>query len=269
MQNPIACTTGGYPGEKLERVFRGLADSGFRYVELSAIASPHSRINPEQMAAADIQRLRDQLSAYQLEPVSISGHANLVRGEGVAQFKARIDLAVALGVGIVNTGTGHTESAADEEAFFALAANDLIPYAAARRVHIALETHGGLTGTAIDCLRTLERLDSPWVGINYDPANVLYYRGVRPEQDILAVRDHIIHVHLKDQRGGRGVADFPPLGEGEIDFWTILAALWEAGYSGPLSVELEVKGVTDPGAEDRLRQQSREYIERLVQKSLG
>jgi sugar phosphate isomerase/epimerase len=225
MRNPLACTTGGYPGENLERVFRGLATSGFRYVELSASASPHSRISPEQLTAADLQRLRDQLAAFQLQPVSISGHANLARADGMAQFKARIDLAVALEVSIVNTGTGHTETAQDEDAFFAMATNDLIPYAAERRVHIALETHGGLTGTAADCLRTLERLDSPWVGINYDPANVLYYRGVRPEQDIVAVRDHIIHFHLKDQRGGRGVADFPPLGEGEIDFQALLSAL--------------------------------------------
>ena len=264
MNNPIACTTGGYPGSDLERVLQGISGAGFRSVELSAIPSPRSRIIPEQMSASDLQQFQTRLAGLSLTPVSVSGHADLAQSQGVAQFKRRIEFAAALGVGIVNTGTGHTNTAEDEERFFHWMQSEVIPFAAAHQVKIALETHGGLTGTADDCLKTLERLASPWVGINYDPANVIYYRGVRPESDIRKVAAHVIHVHLKDQHGGQGVDEFPPLGEGDIDFGAIVNTLNEVGYRGPYSVELEVKNVAGPAEEDALRRQCYQFVERLL-----
>ena len=264
MDNKIACTTGGYPGYDLERVLLGLATAGFRYVELSATPSAQSRINPEQMNAEAMRSFRARLAHYDLTPVSISGHSNLAQPAGVEHFKARIDFAAALGVNIINTGTGHTESGEDEERFFANMINTLIPYAMERSVKIALETHSGLTGTAEDCLQTLQKLDSAWVGINYDPANVLYYRGVRPEMDLRKIAPHVIHFHLKDQRGGQGVDDFPPLGEGEVDFRVLVEELRRANYSGPFSIELETKGISDPAAEDVIRRNCRQFTEELI-----
>jgi sugar phosphate isomerase/epimerase len=144
MENKIACATGGYAGHYLDRVLQGLSAAGFRYVELSVIPSPHSRIIPEQMSDHDVKQLRTQLAGYGLTPVSISGHSDLARQEGVDHFKRRLDLAAALEVDIVNTGTGHTSSADEEDRFFAFMKDEVIPYAHARGVKIALETHGGL-----------------------------------------------------------------------------------------------------------------------------
>jgi|YNPNPStandDraft_1061719.scaffolds.fasta_scaffold74342_2 L-ribulose-5-phosphate 3-epimerase len=264
MYSVIACGTTGYPGCGLDRVFAGLASAGFRYVELAAIPSPQARIPVEAMDAAQIQGLRNQLASHGLTAVSLSGHSDLIQPEGVAHLKARIDFAAALGVTIVNTGAGHAESKADEERFFAHMTQEIIPYAAARGVKIALETHGGLTGTAEDCLRTLDRLGSPWVGINYDPANVIYYRGVRPEEDIVRVAAHVIHVHLKDKRGDRGVYDFPLLGEGTIDFRALVATLRVAGYQGPYSAEIEVEGGPSPEEQDQMRRRTYEFMAQLL-----
>ena len=47
------------------------------------------------------------------------------------------------------------------------------------------------------------------------------------------------HFHLKDQRGGKGVLDFPVLGEGELDLPSILRDLAGSGFSGPVSMEIE------------------------------
>lgn len=46
-------------------------------------------------------------------------------------------------------------------------------------------------------------------------------------------------MHLKDKRGGKGVLDFPPLGEGELDLASILRDLTASGFSGPVSMEIE------------------------------
>ena len=39
--------------------------------------------------------------------------------------------------------------------------------------------------------------------------------------------------------GGKGVFDFPPPGDGELDMTGLLAILDEAGYAGPISAEVE------------------------------
>lgn len=264
MQYKIACGLGGYHGHGLERVLRGLADAGFHYVEINAIPSPHSRVVPEQLIGENLERFQALLDSYGLKPVSVSGHSDLTCQPGVEQFKARLDFAARLGVDIVNTGAGHAESTEAEERFFAHMREQLIPYAADRGVKIALETHGGLTGTADDCLRTLAALDSVWVGINYDPANVIYYRGVRPEEDMQKIAGQIIHFHMKDQRGGQGVLEFPPLGEGTIDFAALLQMLAAAGYGGPFSAEIEIKDVPSIEEEDRIRRHSRQHMETLL-----
>ena len=56
------------------------------------------------------------------------------------------------------------------------------------------------------------------IGINYDPGNVIFYGGVRPEDDIPARPTTSRHMHVKDQIGGIGVWNFPQVGTGEVDF---------------------------------------------------
>jgi sugar phosphate isomerase/epimerase len=50
------------------------------------------------------------------------------------------------------------------------------------------------------------------------------------------------HVHLKDKRGGKGVFDFPPLGEGDLDVESLLRDVAGAGFGGPVSLEIEYDG---------------------------
>jgi len=92
----------------------------------------------------------------------------------------------------------------------------------------------------------LEEIGHPWIRINYDPGNVVYYAGVRPEEDIVHARGLIGHVHLKDKRGGKGILDFPPLGEGELDIPAMLGELQDSGFSGPVSMEIEFKDYQFP-----------------------
>lgn len=58
------------------------------------------------------------------------------------------------------------------------------------------------------------------------------------------------HVHLKDQRGGKGVADFPPLGEGDVDIPSILRDLRSIEFAGPVSMEIEFTNYEWPAWDD-------------------
>ncbi|MAE66848.1 MAG: AP endonuclease [Phycisphaeraceae bacterium] len=104
---------------------------------------------------------------------------------------------------------------------------------------------------AIDAVKGHKRF-----GFNYDPSH-LGYQGVDYEKFIRVFPDRIYHVHMKDVWWGRGDGtvgvfgghtdfadprrywDFRSLGHGDIDFESIIVALNDIGYAGPLSVEWE------------------------------
>ena len=108
-------------------------------------------------------------------------------------------------------------------------------------------------------------------GFNFDPSH-LGYQGVDYVRFIRTFGDRMYHVHMKDVWWGRGDGtvgvfgghtsfgdarrhwDFRSVGRGLIDFESIIVALNDVGYSGPLSVEWEdsrmdrVHGATESAA---------------------
>ena len=92
-------------------------------------------------------------------------------------------------------------------------------YAADRNVCITLEIHEGATRTGEISLKLMESVDHPNVGINYDTGNVYYYNeGVDPAEDIKHIAEHVVHVHLKDTKGGKGEGSFVLLARDEWIF---------------------------------------------------
>ena len=116
----------------------------------------------------------------------------------------------------------------------------------------------------------VNEIQSPFVGINYDTGNAIFYGNVRPEEDIISCLPWIVHIHLKDKRGGYKVWDFPALGKGEVDFGKILGLLPPEKRSIPISVEIEFDGKFDHTKDfvDQAVQESFAYLAQL-QKSLG
>ncbi len=129
-------------------------------------------------------------------------------------------------------------------------------------VRFALEVHP--TEIAFDIVtarRALEALNHhPAFGFNYDPSH-LGYQGVHYVQFLYEFADRIFHVHMKDVYwsqscrevgvfGGhtefgdnRRYWDFRSIGRGRIDFESIIRALNDIGYKGPLSIEWEDSGM--------------------------
>jgi len=127
-----------------------------------------------------------------------------------------------------------------------------------QKVNFALEVHP--TEIAFDIAsaeRAIEAVKGhKRFGFNYDPSH-LGYQGVDYVKFIYTFKDRIYHVHMKDVQWGRGDGsvgvfgghttfadprrnwDFRSLGHGDVDFDSIICALNDTGYSGPLSVEWE------------------------------
>ena len=108
-------------------------------------------------------------------------------------------------------------------------------------------------------------------GFNFDPSH-LGYQGVDYVKFIRTFTDRIFNAHMKDAWWGKGDGsagvfgghtsfgdarrfwDFRSVGRGMIDFESLIVALNDIGYSGPLSVEWEdsrmdrVHGATESAA---------------------
>jgi sugar phosphate isomerase/epimerase len=84
----------------------------------------------------------------------------------------------------------------------------------------------------------------PGLGLTLDVGHAeLITRKNRSFEIIERLRDSICHVHLHDNRGGRGSDDdlHLPIGQGIIDFTRVLEALTISGYKGTMTLELEHK----------------------------
>ena len=137
-------------------------------------------------------------------------------------------------------------------------------------IKFCLEVHP--TEIAFDITTTRRALEAvdyhPAFGFNYDPSH-LGYQGVDYVKFIYEFADRIHHVHMKDVHwsdvpkdvgtfGGhtefgdpRRCWDFRSIGRGRIDFESVIRALNDIGYNGPLSVEWEDSGMDrEHGAEE-------------------
>ncbi len=137
-------------------------------------------------------------------------------------------------------------------------------------IRFCLEVHP--TEIAFDIETSRKALEAvgyhPAFGFNYDPSH-LGYQGVDYVKFIYEFADRIFHVHMKDVHwndfpgdigvfGGhtefgdnRRFWNFRSIGRGRIDFESIIRALNDIGYDGPLSVEWEDSGMDrEHGAEE-------------------
>lgn len=222
----------------LEQALQGLSEAGFRNVEIGAVKDFLEHLDPDAIGPAEVAHCQTLLDRYGLRCVSMSGHAPLHLDIGRERLTNVLRAGRELGIEVLNTFTGDATTEEEIEAFVRNV-NAVAEEAEAAGIRLCIETDSNLLPTAKVGVDILQRIGNPWVGINYDPGNVIYYTEAVPEEDIELALPYLGHVHLKDKRGGKGVADFPPLGDGDIDIPRILRTLADADYRGPVSMEIE------------------------------
>lgn len=264
MKNVLACSTHTYSKYSLERALAGIAGCGLKYVELAAIAGHTDHVVPDGMTDSDYAALNTLLKDHGLTAVSVSGHVDPTQPENIQKMKDRVVLANRVGAKFLNTLSGHPHTEDETQRLFAQM-RKLGDFARDHDVTICFETHGGIMGKSADCRKTVEAINHPNVRINYDPANIIYFIGDRPEEDIHGVIGLISHFHIKDKLGGPGEWNFPAIGSGTIDFPTVIGPLLASGYDGPFSFELEFtpEGLESSEAVDEALRESVEYVESL------
>ncbi len=229
--------------------------------------------NFTQAKADDIRALCDkhgvQISALGYYANALSDDANeaeVVR----SHFRKVIDAAPLLGLANVNGFTGANRYQPLDENFqqFAKVWPDIVRYAEDRGVKIGIENCPMLTPNTwpfgVNMARTpaiwrrmFETIPSPNFGLNYDPSH-LVMQLMDPIAPIREFGPRIFHTHAKDMRIDRhrlndigsleppmlrSTAKIPGLGDVPWGLW--IGALTDAGYNGPVCVEVEDEAFHD------------------------
>ena len=107
-------------------------------------------------------------------------------------------------------------------------------------------------------LEFADRINSPWVGLNFDIGHA-YCMGEDPQDWIARMAPHTKHYHLEDIPPSREHRHMIP-GRGAIDFPAVLREIAKSGYVGWVTVEL-YPYIDDP---DQAGREAKQFIERQV-----
>jgi len=186
-------------------------------------------------------RLLDALAAADIRLVSVYTGANFIfddiADDEFAKISRAAGLAARFGADRLVLGGGAKRSGgphADDIARLGRGLQRAAVLAADHGLQASYHPHLGTLVEAPDALARL--MDLADIRFCPDTAH-LAGGGGDPAALIREYGDRLAHVHLKDWDSAS--ATFQPLGEGELDFADIIAALREAGYDDWLMVELD------------------------------
>lgn len=214
-----------------EPVYRGWEDA-VRLLPDAGIHGLEVSVKPPD----ELRKIVAAARAGGVEPMTVAGGLKLNDDASVESYISTLDVMQELGIPIFFTSA----SGEDDHDRAAGMLREMAEEAARRSVVISLETHPPYCENAEGMLRTMNAVDHPGLRVNFDTANIFYYNeGLDSADELESVVDYVASVHLKDTDGGFKSAQFPPLGQGVVQFERIFGTLADAGFNGPLTLELE------------------------------
>ena len=240
------------PTLTLEQVFATAADIGYRCVEVMCWPPSKAERRYSGITHINVQ----ELSPQRIEEIRVLQEKSGVKISGLGLLKVWkpiVDLAENTGVriGIENCPMLFTKD----------------------------EWPGGKNIASSPAIwrRLFSDLGSPNLGLNYDPSHMVFQcmDYLQPMRDFI---DRIFHVHAKDVRVDQhklndvGVFAHPNLyhtpklpGLGDIDWGKFFSVLGDAGYQGPVCVEVEDR-IYEGSIENRTASlaQSYRYLSQFV-----
>jgi sugar phosphate isomerase/epimerase len=161
------------------------------------------------------------------------------RDQEIEKTRLWIDRAAELDAPVIRIFAGNVPRGATDEQAAGWAVegiNAVLPHAAKRGIVLALENHGGITGTPEQILKLVKAIDAPNLGVNLDTGN---FRGSDQYAQLAQLAPYAVNVQVKTELSRSGSRD-----KEEADLARVIAILREARYSG--YVVLEYEAAEDP-----------------------
>jgi sugar phosphate isomerase/epimerase len=267
------------PEQTLEEVVRTAADLGYDCVELMCwpVGKADRRyagvthLDAADFTTADAQRVQRLFADAGVAISGLGYYPNPLAPDEtesqrvVEHIRRVIAAAAVLGVRQVNTFVGRdwTKPVDEQWPRFLAVWRPIVAFAEQHNVRIGIENcpmlfsanewPGGKNLAVSPAIwrRMFADIPSPCFGLNYDPSHMVFQHMdyLRPMREF---RDRLFHIHAKDVRIERdqlndvGILANPALyhtpklpGLGEVDWGRFFSVLGDAGYTGPVCVEVE------------------------------
>ena len=251
----LGYNTNGFAFHRLIDAIEIIGEIGYECV---AITLDHHALNPyDANLERKLSSVREALSRARLSCVIETGARFLLDARRKHQptlvsptpegrrrrldfLERAVDIAAALEAEAVSFWAGApVDAPSDDEAFARLAdgCTALCGYAESVGVRLAFEPEPGMLVETMDAFaRLAAAVNHPQFGLTLDVGHIHCLGDGDIARRIGEWRDRLFNVHIEDMRRGRH--DHLFFGEGEIDFPPVLRALEQAGYAGPVNVEL-------------------------------
>ncbi len=229
-----------FGGHDLRTAMQHAAWAGYDGVELSAIKGmcEHLVLDDFRSQAADIKKMAAE---FGLDLLAMEV-ASLEEDRLTKAYQAGAEL----GIPVINVGPGGKSDV--EEDFQRQVAHiaKMADKAAEYGVILCCKAHvGGSIYNTPTTLRAMKEITSKGFGVDMDPSHI-YRANENPVDALKAVVSRVKHIHIRDcltRDKGPGAPELQACGRGSIDLLGYFKVLVDAGYDGP--VDLEIIGAGD------------------------
>jgi L-ribulose-5-phosphate 3-epimerase len=223
--------------------FEQLKDAGFQGVEL---------LSPNELDRDEVLRARDKTgliihgvsgSVHWQQPLSDPNPEVVERGLAAIR-QEMIDCKAYGGTTVLVVPAVVTKDVSYRDAYKRSQANirKLLPDAEKHGIKIAIEeVWNKFLLSPVEFARYIDEFESPWVGAYFDVGNVVEFGY--PQEWIRELGKRILKIHIKEYNKPKRFNYL--LGEGEIDWPAVRAALLEVGYQGWITAEVPKKDLSD------------------------
>ena len=249
-----------WPNGKAERRYAGVS-----HIDVDALDDEKTRYIQNYCKAKNVE-----ISALAFYPNTMD-RDTVKREANIEHLKKVILASEKLGIGMVTSfiGREHTKTVEENMELFGKIWPDIIKFAEAHKVKIAIENcpmlfdenqwPGGqnLATTPKIWRQMFEMIPSDYFGLNYDPSHFVWQMMdyIKPMYEF---KDKIFHVHykdiklFKDKLDDVGTMAYPLQymtpkipGLGDVDWSRYVSALTDIGYKGYTCIEVEDRSFED------------------------
>jgi sugar phosphate isomerase/epimerase len=272
MNNPILISTAAYDGYDLATAFQEISRIGVDLVEVAFIEGYTDPFTEDYLHDDNAAQITALLAEHNLKCLSFSSHVDLSRDGIVGVFKNRMTFAKKLGSKYIVSNAAPLQNKGQ----FMENIRELGQTAAGLNMVIVLENPGDGKANVMDsgepAANLIEEIGQDNVKINYDFGNLLShcFEKIRPEDDYKFVTNCAVHYHIKDVASDDAGWYFTEIGQGAIDYRTILKELAALSEPVPISLEIPLRIRRAPDASPRRASQPVDLkeIRQVMEKSV-
>ena len=224
-----------FGGQDFRTAMQHIKWAGYDAAEISAIKGmcEHLDLDNWKAQAADIKAIVEDLEL----PLTAMEETALDEERLMKAYEAGAEI----GIPVVNIGPGGSDKEPEDLQksidMMAKMAEKAEPFG----VTLCVKAHvGSAIWNTPTTLEAMEQITSPAFGIDMDPSHI-HRAGEVPKEALKQVVSRCKHVHIRDCLGAGpppGPPELQACGRGDIDLLDYCKVLVDAGYDGPVNLEV-------------------------------